>query len=264
MPMDLVLVRHGESVGNVALNRAKSGGAVPPADSQFSSRRWRLTPRGQHQAQLAGEWLRSNGLNDFDRYYCSPYVRTMQTAALLDLASARWWLESLLRERDRGYEYVAGRDEIARQFRDSTRARHADPFLWRPTGGESIPDVDLRTRAMLGTFARELDGASVICVTHEDAMDAARFRLEKLTIAEWTHPDRKDHEQIPNGGILHYSRRSPFDSSRQESKFGWVRLVDPGGDRGFDWREISRPRYSNGDLLDAVRAEGVDDIGNGL
>ncbi|MDP9441319.1 MAG: histidine phosphatase family protein, partial [Actinomycetota bacterium] len=83
-----------------------------------------------------------------------------------------------MRERDRGYEYVAQTQELAAQFPHSARTRCDDRFLWRPAGGESIADVDLRLRQVLATLARELDGRRVICVTHEDAMDAMRFRLE--------------------------------------------------------------------------------------
>lgn len=104
MPLDLVLVRHGESVGNEAIDAAKNGTPAAPPERQHSSRRWLLTDTGRHQAEAAGAWLGHQGLDRYDRHYCSPYVRTMQTAALLGLPDAAWWLEPLLRERDRGYE----------------------------------------------------------------------------------------------------------------------------------------------------------------
>ncbi len=151
MPMDLVLVRHGESVGNEAIKKAKSGGPVVAADCQHSSRRWIVTDTGRRQAEAAGAWLRGQNLDAYDRHYCSPYVRAMHTAALLGLPDAEWWLEPLLRERDRGYEYVAPPEELAREFRHSIRTKNDDRFLWRPAGGESIADVDLRLRQVLST-----------------------------------------------------------------------------------------------------------------
>lgn len=149
MPLDLELVRHGQSVGNVALHDAKAGRPTPPVAEQHSSRRWLLNATGEAQAEVAGAWLRQYGLGHFDRYYCSPYVRAMQTAALLELPDAEWCLEPLLRERDRGFEYVAGKEELATVFPHSARVRKDDRFLWRPTAGESIPDVDLRMRSLL-------------------------------------------------------------------------------------------------------------------
>ncbi|HEX8770397.1 MAG TPA: phosphoglycerate mutase family protein [Acidimicrobiales bacterium] len=145
MPLDLVLIRHGESVGNAAIRDAKAGLPMPPADDQQSTRLWLLNATGERQAEATGAWMRENGLDRFDRYYCSPYVRTTQTAALLRLPDASWWLEPLLRERDRGYEYLANR-ELAGVFPHSARGRKHDIFLWRPTAGESIADVDLRLR----------------------------------------------------------------------------------------------------------------------
>ena len=262
MPLDLVLVRHGQSVGNVALDDAKAGRPTPPVAEQHSSRLWLLHGDGETQAKDAGTWLRENDLGHFDRYYCSPYVRAMQTAALLELPDAAWWLEPLLRERDRGFEYVAGKDEHAAVFPHSVRARKDDRFLWRPTAGESIPDVDLRMRSLLATMARELSERRVLCVTHEDAMDALRFRLERMTIDEWIHHNERDVEPIPNCGVLHYTRRNPDEPAEVLPKFGWVRLVDPSGRTGFDWRPILRRRFTNTELLEMVEASGTQVAGS--
>jgi len=257
MPVDLVLVRHGESAGNTAIHDAKAGLPLPAADDQYSSRRWLLTSKGRVQAESAGSWLRANGLGGYDRCYCSPYVRTMQTAALLGLPEASWWLEPLLRERDRGYEYVATKAQLAKAFPDSVRTKKADRFLWRPAGGESIPDVDLRLRGVLATLARELEGKRVLCVTHEDAMNALRFRLEKMTIDQWITLNETNIEPIPNCGILHYTRRNPEAPNEVLPKFGWVRLVDASGDGGFPWREVVRRRFTNAELETMALADGV-------
>ncbi len=257
MPLDLVLVRHGESVGNEAIRKAKAGEAVASAQDQHSSRRWMLTDTGRKQAEAAGAWLREQKLDVYDRHYCSPYVRAMQTAALLRLSDAEWWVEPLVRERDRGYEYVAQTQEVAAQFAHSARTRRDDRFLWRPAGGESITDVDLRLRQVLATLARELDGRRVICVTHEDAMDAMRFRLEKMTIEHFTKLAENERDRIGNGWVLHYTRRNPDKPSAVEDKFGWVRLVDPEGAGGFEWRAIERVRFSNEELIDMAEREGT-------
>ena len=61
MPQDLILVRHGESEGNVALNAAKRGDTshMTEAYRQRSAADYRLTDKGRRQAALAGQWVRS-------------------------------------------------------------------------------------------------------------------------------------------------------------------------------------------------------------
>jgi len=60
MPIDLVLVRHGESEGNVA-RRSSAAGDNSVFTEEFCGRhnsRFRLTDRGREQARAAGAWLR--------------------------------------------------------------------------------------------------------------------------------------------------------------------------------------------------------------
>ena len=119
MPVDLILVRHGNSEGNRALDAAKTGDMSLMTD-EFRRRNasdYRLTELGEQQARAAGGWIRDwqtrEGVEAFNRFYCSPFVRTRETAGLLDHDGARWQLESLLRERDFGL--WAGRDRTTPQ-----------------------------------------------------------------------------------------------------------------------------------------------------
>lgn len=62
---------------------------------------WRLTDRGRDQAVSAGQWLRENlGQPPIYRYYVSEYIRAMETAGLMNLPNAKWFVEVQLRERD--------------------------------------------------------------------------------------------------------------------------------------------------------------------
>ena len=56
MPNDLVLVRHGESEGNVATEAAKSGDHHLFTDAYMTTpgHQWRLTERGRYQAATIG------------------------------------------------------------------------------------------------------------------------------------------------------------------------------------------------------------------
>lgn len=261
MPRDLLLVRHGYSEGNLAMARdapTGEGGLPSLRTPEFADRDgsdWRLVAEGRAQAARAGGWIRrwmaAEDIDGFDRYYCSPYVRTRETAALLDLDQAEWQLEPLLRERDWGNWSGYDKTETPERFPDSSAQKRRNKFLWRPECGESTPDVDLRVREMLGTFARELAGRRALCVTHEDTMWAFRFRLEKLTIDQWLDQDDGDAHRVVNCAVLHYTRVDA--AGIEHPKFVRVRLVDPTRSETDDnWWPIVRPRFTNEELLAQV------------
>ncbi len=257
MPLDLILVRHGHSEGNCALEAAKTGDMSFMTDEfrQRSASDYRLTELGVQQARTAGRWIRDwqthEGVASFDRFYCSSFVRTRETAGLLGLDGAQWQLESLLRERDFGLWAGRDRGDIAERFPLSNEQKQRDRFLWRPEGGESTPDLDMRVRDVLASLAREMSGRRVVCVTHEDVMWAFRYRLEKLTVQQWLDHHDDDTHDIPNCGILHYTRRTGDDDDIAD-KFARVRLVDPQSPADAKWIQIERPRFTNDQLLAEV------------
>ena len=77
MPLDLYVIRHGESENESASSR-RANRATTPCIAQDNvtvpDRSWRLTATGRKQADCIGRWLVSQQL--FDRYMVSPYVRT--------------------------------------------------------------------------------------------------------------------------------------------------------------------------------------------
>lgn len=261
MPTDLFLVRHGESEGNVALNAAKAGDRSFLTED-YSARTtldYRLSSEGALQAARAGSWIRSwmadQSVDEFDRQYCSPYARARETAALLGIPGAAWQLEPLLRERDFGLWEGLPRAEVEKAFHRSSAQKDRNRFLWRPDGGENTPDIDMRARDVLATLARELPRQRVVCVTHEDVMWAFRFRLEKMTIEEWLAHQDDDDQEIVNCGILHYTRTlSDEPDAEMGPKFARVRLVDPSRPSAATWMEITRPRFTDQELLDGLAA----------
>lgn len=67
-PVDLVLVRHGESEGNLAQYRSKHG-IEDDWKGEFGERhssRYRLTDEGRKQAAFAGKWIKENIYSEFD------------------------------------------------------------------------------------------------------------------------------------------------------------------------------------------------------
>jgi hypothetical protein len=107
-PTDLILVRHGQSEGNLAQDRSAAGDEEDwiKGFSDKHTSRYRLTQLGRDQAKYAGKWIRDNihrGKDKFfDMSFTSEYIRAMETAALLDLPEDRWLLNPFLREKDKG------------------------------------------------------------------------------------------------------------------------------------------------------------------
>lgn len=69
-PLELVLVRHGQSEGNEAVARSQHGdlSAYTPEFKNKHSSTYRLTDKGVQQAKVAGQWIRENIGDKFDRY----------------------------------------------------------------------------------------------------------------------------------------------------------------------------------------------------
>jgi NAD+ kinase len=257
MPLDLVLVRHGESEGNVAFGKSRQGD-----DSHFTqaflarhSSHWRLTPCGAEQARAAGAWLRSNVTESFDRYYVSEYLRAMETAGHLGFDKADWLCEFYLRERDWGVFDLMSFEERRMRYSEDMRRRDLDGFFWTPPGGESMASVCLRVDRVLNTLHRECADRRVILVCHGEVMWAFRVRLERISQEHYRELDqaREAKIKIHNCQVLHYTRRDPV-SGELAMHLDWMRSVCPWNPAlsENEWKAIHRPRYRSSDLLAVV------------
>lgn len=273
MPNHLFFVRHGESQGNAALDRAKAGDESLFTDEfvTIPGRRWHLTAVGRQQAELIGEWLRSElervGAGSLEsRHYASPYVRARQTAGLLGLhaggQSARWYLNRSIRERDWGdIETIPRRVFLESPLYARNAAKKAiDPMYWRPPGGESISDVaDTRVRSFLDTLHRECSGGVVVAVTHGELMRAIRLVLERIDDETYAGWESDPTTRIHNAELLQYSRvdvRESVGSGEVARRVTWLRRVRPLVDEGRvvvgEWHRIDYARPTNEELLAQV------------
>jgi broad specificity phosphatase PhoE len=253
MPRHLILVRHGESEGNFANARDRSGQSVPKRFLNRHPSNWRLTARGQRQAKAAGAWLRKHGPKSYRRYYVSTYNRAVETAGLLGLPNAQWTTESRLRERDMG-KFSDLPSERALKYPEELKERSRDGFHWRPPSGESFTDLEVRLNLMLDKLSRKCDGETAIIVCHGEIMWTMIYLLEGLTPAEFRKVNRKGH--IENCEIIHYTRMDPRrGSDLMASSFRWVRHICPWDLKRKDtsWQPIRKKRYSNEQLLRMAR-----------
>lgn len=252
MPKNLVLVRHGQSEGNVATKASRKGNHTFYSD-EFRNRlqsNWRLTELGRFQAKISGEWIRRELNLNFDRYYVSEYVRALETARHLDLPGP-WQPEFYLRERDWANIGTQPLPEAIEKFGDFREAKKQNPLTFRFEGGESIADTCLRNDRVIATLHRECSEMNVIMVCHGEVIDGYRIRLEHLTSMQYAKSimDEDPRYDIKNGQVVHYTRKDPLTGEITD-KYHWVRSVCP-TDLGLtdsSWQKIERNKYSNEDL----------------
>jgi len=215
--MRIVLVRHGESQGNVdpSIHHATADHAVP------------LSARGHDQAREAGrridlhfrERFGTPGAAPHVRMWVSPYRRTRETAAAIRETAGAWITDVrehvLLCEQQFGLFDGLEDDEVARQFPEE--AAHYDKCLrfggrfWaRMPLGESRFDVSQRVHQAFGSFHRDqqehgIDELIVIC--HGVTLRAF--------VMMWCHLSPEWFEAEPN----------PHNAA--------VRILDDGLDRGY-------------------------------
>ncbi len=258
MPLDLILVRHGESEANVALERSRQGdhSAFTPEYRRRHTSAQRLTRRGVEQAGAAGVWIRENIGLHFDRYYTSEYLRSIETAALLELPGAEWYREFYLRERDWGeFDYISQEEKLER-FAEAVERREIDGFYWRPPNGESMADLCLRVDRVINTLHRECSDKGVLIVCHVEVIQAFQVRLERMPQATFSRLEQSTdpRDRIHNGQVLHYTRRAPH-TGKVFAHLDWKRSVCP-WDTTLSrnvWEPVERPKATNAELLEEIR-----------
>lgn len=181
---ELLLVRHGESAGNVAANLATSAGAetieVPARDADVE-----LSENGLEQARALGAWLRElPGGRTPQAVWSSPYRRASDTAAValteagLELPVR---LDERLRDRDLGITDTLTWAGVQARYPEEARRREwLGKFYHRPPGGESWADVALRIRAVLADLERQDDHQRLLVTCHDVVILIFRYVCEGL------------------------------------------------------------------------------------
>ncbi len=221
MPNNLVLVRHGESEGNVIQKATKLGQtiSIPPEFLERHTCDWRLTIPGVEQAKKAGEWIIANIGPKFDRYYSSTYLRAMETAGHLNLPDALWFINLFIHERNWGIFDSYTPEQRQEQFAEDLKAREINPFYWAPPRGESLADICIRITQVLNTLHRECDSQDVIIVCHGEIIWAFRMILERISVQQYLALDASANpfHRIHNGQVVHFSRLNP--QTQEQAKY---------------------------------------------
>ena len=181
----LWLLRHGQSLGNVA-NDAARVEPVERLDIADRDMDVPLSELGVEQAEAFGVWLASSRADERpDVVVSSPYVRAIGDGPhVVDggrpgrrdrprRAAARARVRHPRPAHPPGHRRRATPTEAERRDR-------LGKFYYRPPGGESWVDVALRLRSLRDSLVREHADRRVLVVTHEVPIIITRYLLERL------------------------------------------------------------------------------------
>jgi broad specificity phosphatase PhoE len=181
---ELLLVRHGESQGNVAAAEAHAAGAhqidVPARDADVD-----LSDLGRQQARAVGVSLGAMAAEAAPQaLVVSPYLRARETARIacdeagLDLPTR---IDERLRDRELGVlDRLTFAGVKARYPEEAERRAWQGKFYHRPAGGESWVDVALRLRTWVADLDRDPVTERLLVVGHDVVIALVRYVCEGL------------------------------------------------------------------------------------
>lgn len=215
---ELILVRHGESIGNVAREEAESSGALaipmPMRDADVP-----LSDVGMDQARAVGRWLAADPDRRPDAVWSSPYLRARQTAqaAVAELTNPpAVRQDERIRDRELGVLDLLTKRGVGSNFpAEAERRRWLGKFYYRPPGGESWADLVLRIRAFLADLERGPGHGRQLIIAHDAVILLFRYVCEQL--------DEERVFEIARSGSV--SNASISRLVRQDVEPGWRTAV---------------------------------------
>jgi broad specificity phosphatase PhoE len=168
--MELLIVRHGESVAN--------------AEGRMQGQRdYPLSEAGQQQAKMLGRWLKRAGFA-FDAVYTSPLSRAHATARALttELGLPEAELAPELSEINAGQLQGLTRDEIHSSYPGFLERGVTELGDFSEYGGEAYDDVQARVRGLLLRWQSKHREAAhrILAVAH----GGTNFHLVKALVCE--------------------------------------------------------------------------------
>jgi broad specificity phosphatase PhoE len=182
-PHRIILIRHGESEGNVS----------KLVYSQKPDYTLELTAQGRQQAEQAGKALAELIGKETAFFYVSPMWRTRSTfecvAHQLARDQFRWEEEPRIREQEWGHLRTPEQGEQVERERDAFGT-----FYFRIPDGESAADVYDRVSDFFGTLFRDFDKPdypqNAVLITHGMAI--------RLFLMRWFHLSVEEFELMAN------------------------------------------------------------------
>lgn len=261
-PIDIILVRHGESEANLAKSVALNNNDDKLYDNlkkKKSTAFYKLSDLGKEQIEVTGNWIKQNINTKIDYYYTSEYIRALETSYYLNLPDAQWKPHVYLREKDNGT--LSGMSPIYKteHHQNEIDRKNNSLFFYAAPGGESVVNCCQRVDLFLKELNENCKDKTVIVVCHGGLMNAFRIVLESIMTTDFEKINRMKNgsEQIENGHILWYSRRDP-NSNDLGTRFNWLYKVCPWKEKYSDieknkWLILNEKTYSNIELYKLIK-----------
>jgi broad specificity phosphatase PhoE len=225
-PESLTLVRHGESVGNLADAEAHRQDAdrldldVRDADVELSG-------TGRQQADALRAWFQDAPEEERPTLVVSsPYRRAADTALrAVDGLGVEVAFDERLRERDLGlFNGLTGRGIRTEYAEEAERRKKVGKFYYQPPSGESWADVVLRVRSLLADLRTGFEDARVWLFTHQAVIMSFRYVLDGLSEDQLMEIDRTS--RVGNVSLTTYRRPN---GGLELQAFGDTSIVDARG-----------------------------------
>ncbi len=203
----IILIRHGESEGNVDKTRHET-----VADHDIA-----LTDAGIVQAVAAGKRIKEWIGDESVRFYTSPYKRTRQTLeGLQHTLGTHWTVREDVRLREQEWGHWRKEEETLKLCKLRQEYGH---FFFRFPDGESGADVFDRLTTFIDTLHRDMESAdfpdNAIIVSHGYAIRVLLMRWFHYSVEDFQilrNPDnceffvmeRYEHPVIASGRLLGY------------------------------------------------------------
>ncbi|KAJ9555132.1 hypothetical protein OSB04_009746 [Centaurea solstitialis] len=255
-PRRIILVRHGQSEGNV-----DEGAYTRVADPRI-----RLTEKGGREAEQCGlrirEMIEKDGADDWKVYfYVSPYQRTIETLRGLGTAFQRSRIAGVREEpRLREQDFGNFQDQEQMKIQKAVRVQYGR-FFYRFPNGESAADVydritgfreTLRTDIDIGRFqppGEQSPNMNLVIVSHGLTLRVFLMRWYKWTVEQFERLNNMANGnmivmQTGQGGryslLVHHTKQQMMDFGLTEEM-----LVDQ------EWQKTAKPGELNYESLTA-------------
>lgn len=256
MPLNFIVVRHGQSIGNLAKRHSETGDhSLADRLKGTHTAHWPLTKLGIEQAQATGRFINSKierGEFQFGRMYVSAFARALQTAAHLNLLLPEWQIDQRITERDWGIFDRMNEEEREERHAEDLRMREVEPFFWAPPQGEHFQHLIIRIRDFIDSVYRANVQGSVVVVCHGEVAQAFRVILCQMTPEEYAEMEfsKDPAKRIHNCQIDHYTRLNPL-TGKTHHRLEWFRFYRPseGDDTGSVWQHIPSRTFSSEEIL---------------
>ncbi len=186
LPASLTLVRHAESLGNVADARARDA-REDRLDLDARDADVELSENGRRQADTLGAWFET--VADDERptlVLTSPYRRAADTARrTIGATGLELVMDERLRERDLGaFDGLTGQGIRAAYAEESARRAKVGKFYYQPPSGESWADVVLRVRSLLNDLRTGYCDSRIWIFSHQAVIMSFRYVLDGVSEQE--------------------------------------------------------------------------------